>query len=512
MWTVFTARGQEITQVGDVETDSFPQVRFRINVYNPEWKSPEDFQVLENNRPRPFRLEKLKTEPHDTTKAVLILFEDMLKYHGHQRRDFKEILRQSLPRIIHKGDAYNIAFFDRNRDGTTPLRFALSEYTDHSAELLNALEAYNPPPDRFNQQPSSDLYNAIYDGITDLTKRFPGRNKILVVLSGGKNLELSNYNSLSDLIAYAKKNKIPVYSLQYMVYEHENIDALARDTYGKFFHIQGTYPLQGDHSVSTAADSLTAFMNRAVERMQGKNYAIAYTSAFERDGKLHNVAVKTDNYTKEITFRAPECDWKCYMDKHPRKVLAALAGIVILLAGLLFMWARHKKRRRQKELRLQQVLASQEQELDSQRQIAMSIEQKAEEAERKAQLLEEQLRKEQQLLKQLDEQRRLQEIIQEMKGGKGFARLRVVRGQGYTDYEINKPRFSVGKKAGNDLVLDDKTVSGHHFVIHYENHGYRIEDLNSTNGTYVNGQRIRKAPLKHNDIIQAGNTKLIFIQ
>ena len=495
----------------DVDVSNFPLVSFKVNVYNPKEKSKSAFEVVEHGKPVDFDIETIPVDITDKSKVVLILFEDMLS-HGKQRQVFKYILDKSLPKIVNKGDLYNIAFFDRNRDGATPLQFANEKFTDNPNLLQEKINNYNHKPDRFNQQKSSDLYNAIYDGITYLKDNFEGKNKLIVVMSGGKNLELSNYNSISDIISYAKKYKIPIYSLQYMVYEHENIDALANNTYGKYFHIQGTYKLKGDHSKEVAEDSLVSFMNKAVAQMQGKNYMLTYKSAFDRDGKLHVVSVKTDESVKDISFSAPPCDMQCWLEKNREKVIYAGGGILLflLLFGLLLKRSLNKRRKNRllATENIKKTLERQEEELLEQKQKALEIERIALEEKRKHEEEKRQL-----LIREQEkrEQERINKIINQMKAVKGFSKLRVVTDGGFFDWEISYPEIFVGKNADNNLVIKDKTVSGKHFKIFYKNNEYTIVDLNSLNGTFVNGQKVKEKKLRHNDTIQIGKTKMLFI-
>lgn len=61
---------------------------------------------------------------------------------------------------------------------------------------------------------------------------------------------------------------------------------------------------------------------------------------------------------------------------------------------------------------------------------------------------------------------------------------------------------------GNDVIIDDPWVSRHHFQIVQDNDGsFRLADFGSTNGTYVNGQKVSgEVDLDENDIIRVGNT------
>ena len=57
--------------------------------------------------------------------------------------------------------------------------------------------------------------------------------------------------------------------------------------------------------------------------------------------------------------------------------------------------------------------------------------------------------------------------------------------------------FTVGRDPGNDIILRDPKVSRHHAEIVFERGFFVVHDLTSANGTYINGKRIRVAPLTH---------------
>ena len=76
---------------------------------------------------------------------------------------------------------------------------------------------------------------------------------------------------------------------------------------------------------------------------------------------------------------------------------------------------------------------------------------------------------------------------------------------------LNKNLTAIGKRENNDLVLADKTVSRNHLEIEYTSDSFLLKDMGSTNGTYLNGSKVKEAYLAPGDTIKAGNTLLEFV-
>jgi hypothetical protein len=79
-----------------------------------------------------------------------------------------------------------------------------------------------------------------------------------------------------------------------------------------------------------------------------------------------------------------------------------------------------------------------------------------------------------------------------------------------TQYTLDRPLLKVGRSSNNNLVINDPEISREHARIIFYNNGYAVEDLNSTNGTYVNGNPTEGVtPLAHGDRIEFGDTATV---
>ncbi len=96
--------------------------------------------------------------------------------------------------------------------------------------------------------------------------------------------------------------------------------------------------------------------------------------------------------------------------------------------------------------------------------------------------------------------------------------VQLLDGVATTQFEINKPEIRIGRSPECDVYIDDTSVSSVHCVIETipaadeaQPAEYHIRDLGSTNGTYVNIDRIENARLVHEDVIRVGLKNFKFI-
>lgn len=85
-----------------------------------------------------------------------------------------------------------------------------------------------------------------------------------------------------------------------------------------------------------------------------------------------------------------------------------------------------------------------------------------------------------------------------------------VNGQTITERELTPGRFIIGRTSDNDLQIDSKYISRHHAQIITSVHTSVLEDLNSTNGIYVRGKRVRRRMLNDGDVVHIGQHEIMY--
>jgi len=79
------------------------------------------------------------------------------------------------------------------------------------------------------------------------------------------------------------------------------------------------------------------------------------------------------------------------------------------------------------------------------------------------------------------------------------------------EVQLTKDRTTLGRRPYNDVVIDNLAVSGEHAVLQMSGNEIYLEDLNSTNGTYVNGKAVRKQLLQSGDFVEIGRYNIKYV-
>jgi type II secretory pathway predicted ATPase ExeA/pSer/pThr/pTyr-binding forkhead associated (FHA) protein len=110
------------------------------------------------------------------------------------------------------------------------------------------------------------------------------------------------------------------------------------------------------------------------------------------------------------------------------------------------------------------------------------------------------------------EQPPVQQPVAHIDAQQSVGRLLIAtEGRTIDDLPLRVGRLILGRTADNDVQIDSRFVSRHHCQIITTAHGSVIEDLNSTNGIYVQGRRVRRHNLNDGDVVVIGKHELMFV-
>ncbi|HEU5162562.1 MAG TPA: FHA domain-containing protein, partial [Thermoanaerobaculia bacterium] len=79
-----------------------------------------------------------------------------------------------------------------------------------------------------------------------------------------------------------------------------------------------------------------------------------------------------------------------------------------------------------------------------------------------------------------------------------------------TSFPLFDPEYTIGRDASNDIAIPDRSISSRHARIRRTPDGYELEDLGSTNGSFVNGERIERAVLRNDDAVRLGTIQMVY--
>ena len=95
--------------------------------------------------------------------------------------------------------------------------------------------------------------------------------------------------------------------------------------------------------------------------------------------------------------------------------------------------------------------------------------------------------------------------------GESMAKLLVQESNGAREFELVDLEVNIGRELDNTLRLPDPSISRHHAVIRLGPAGYEIQDLQSSNGVLLNGNKVPSGPLHDGDRITLGQMQLTFV-
>lgn len=73
-----------------------------------------------------------------------------------------------------------------------------------------------------------------------------------------------------------------------------------------------------------------------------------------------------------------------------------------------------------------------------------------------------------------------------------------------SEFPLEEQSVTIGRGPGTDIAIDESSMSRQHAAVEFVNDGFRVRDLGSTNGIFVNGSQVQSCELKHGDRLELG--------
>jgi|GEM_PF-6995417 len=487
----------DFVQKGDPDVSKFPEITFKINIFDPTVKNKNVFNLKENNKDVDFNIKILPVDKVSGSKTLLILLEDMSEStHPGQKAFFRELLLKALDEIVQPGDKVNIALFDRSRKGEPVIRKLLDNYTDDIVLLKEKVKTYKSIDDLWYRCVPSDLYAAVCDGLIEIKSTSFNQKKMVLLLSAGKNNNEGTESNPDRAIKLAQQNRIPVYSVQYYMqgWEHNRVTTLIESTYGKEVVINKS---------QVAIDSLISFMKAAPQRLYGQDYEFTFTTSNAKDNKVHILELSIDYISGNVRYQSPEPE----IDYLMISIIGGCGLIVITVLGVILFKKNKKKRlarENEKQAEIQQQFKNAERtHEEEQKKFSNEMDslKKQNEEEKRIAHLQRQLE---------EEKKKKEELRQEMKASGRFARLNYRFDNIDYTFEIKEPKISIGRESTNDMPIPASTMSRNHCYVYYSDKQYYLKNLSETNPAKINGRAQDEVELNHGDVIELGEISIVF--
>ena len=506
------AYAQQGSQKGNADITNFPEVSFIWNEYNPDVLDASQFSVKEHGQAVEVKIESLAAESiPQKGKTVLFLWEDQP---GNEKQDgfIQQLLYYFFDDLEDNTTTFNIAVFNQKEGKDAVLKLKMPAFTSDKEALKKFIsdevflwkndERNNEKTKKTKRQAGrSDLLLAISEGLDLLEKEPAGNIRTIFIITAGYTISEPGVE-ITPRSSKALQNHIPIYVINYFEKDNnvtETVTRLYQETYGQLIPADG----KNDPQAQTTRKELLKCFNELNRRNYGQDYKITFTSLLKRDGKPYSLMLNVKGADSIIPYQTPKFSYSIWIKEHI--LLFAIVLVLILAAIATGIWFYLKYSRKKKTA---QRMKEEEEERQRYQQKAEQEQVKRQLEATQAEMQRRQMAVEQEKIN-AQEQAREEQLKRQMQAKNLLPRL--------IDDSVYKVKFNIGnitttigREADNDIVLPDSTVSKHHAKIVFNGSAFELHDLNSANGTKVNGERVNQMTLKHLDVIQFGKVSVNF--
>lgn len=466
------AKAQDI-QILAVDSSLYPAIKLKIVYKGKSSFNLEQLILKQNEKNLPFAIhESSPGSAPEKGRAVFFLVESSGNTSGRALLNIKEGLIESLENIEAK-DLINVGWFSSFDFDSSSMQLINRDFSfDHKniSSLIRSKIYAKKDSLRY-----SDLNRSILSGIEFISKQqdLP-KNRMLIVLSVDRDNSITYKVNSSECISKSREFGIPIFSITYLAndsaYSSGRIARISDKTGGKNCEA---------HNQIEIINALTDFYNTPdPSSMEESYYDVEFTANTDLNPSKAKIEINFNGNRQFRTIGDPNTgslipqDYKKYL-----WYSIAILGIIVMIMLLINLFSRKGKQ------------VSDEFDSPTESDLSTTTEKKNINIRPKSMFTEEKVSA---------------PIITKPAGPSVLLSL-----QGRTmPFVIVKNETTIGRHESNDISIPEQTVTGKHAKIVLENGALTLVDLGSTNGTFVNGVRIRSHELKSGDRFRLGNVEM----
>lgn len=368
----------------------------------------------------------------------------------------------------------------------------LTDFTSEKELLKNTINSITP------QGKYTSLYYGANKALQRLISVEDRTGKIMILMGDGKDENPTKSYTENDIIKTAQDNGVPIFTIGYSKVEEvylQSLERIAESTGGSYYYAPRT-------------EDLAAYYDKLYRQIMNINLLSYMVAGIAGDGAEHNlgIAVKTEQGIKDLTakFTAP-AGRPAYTPgntpiRQKRKlsplIIGVVLGILLILGIVTMLLVKRSKKQKQAQAEEAQRLEAQknrEQETERQKRVAVEQELNQKAATSNPQPVAEPERRTPEQIRAAREHTMIMggnrnTIIQN--GGGNTLRMEIIFGSDAGKvFTVDASGATLGRAGDNRIVLTEKTVSSHHARISFVEGYFVIEDVGSTNGVLINGNK-----------------------
>ena len=504
----------QVTVDNNVNLANFPEIEISFIDRNPnlvDWSSINLYELIDSTKSE---VDLLSVEHKDNytqsiseNKCVYILLEALYNENrAEQLVTFHRAILESLEEFVNDGDLIKVATFSLKDENGKILNSLKDNFTDNESELYKAINALIVENSAFTNKGVSDLYGAGLEALQEISELNTLLPKTLLILSEERNNKYSTQKSSNQLVNRAKDLGLVINTIKYnrSGYHQYTDPTLADYTYGeKVILPASSGDLDGVHpeKLELAKESIVKILNEFTQTVLGNEYVIsAKLNNAVDNGALSELVIEGISPENHILIFTTPGNFISFSFRE-NTLISIIVSIILLLILFLIYYLSVKKIKERKQSKIESIASQNvfQSKISKQNDSIESLLN-----EQKEQKYKEDKAKAASILVSQENQ-----LILLMKNSGGFP---VISSSQFADenFTIDRPIVTVGRDESNSLCIPNPNISKKHFEIRFNEGLYSVYDLDSLNGVFVNGIKIKNTVLNNGDNITIADVLITF--